>query len=1674
MKKLITLLTTCLLAVNAWGDVSVVEKFSQIDQIAAVASDSWNADVCTWSTAYARHRKGTTYMDGSTQKNNDDIITVTEGSSTSSMYSVWMNAANNTKRGCIQTTNWEGGIKAVSFRWAQFGAEQSDCKLKLEVKVGETVDESADANNLKREGQTSGNRASGGILYSHAFNCKSNDVQLNIKNISTGTVSGTSTLRILVGNITITPYLRYQQKAVTIGLPNKGYINRNLIDNTDGEGNIEYSIDDDDVADIDSETGALSPKKGGTATITATWTINNNVVITTSYDLIVDGSIYVETFTQHGTPESSLSSVQFWESDVSEIIPSWRVWQANQGAADTIGGLYVQGTYLRTTAATKGYIKTSSALEGGVKKLSFDWKQGYNANGSNLYMAVYLNNGEDYKVKEDTYEGDNKSPRADIWTCEYDGSPTSIEENCFLEFRNNSTRGSGSNDKDPRLVIGAIKITPFLLYYEKQKEWDIRGEGNEAQLYRNNALIKNVEGIVVYSIVDYGGIPEDKISIVNDGEYAGTIIVADRHQSGTIVVQAGYNENKIYTTYTLQIIGKEETSASFAKEIVRGDLKGTITNALTITPNNYDGTVIYSSSNTDVATFEGSTISIHGVGITTITATIPETDNFQESSVSYKLYITDANACKETFAGITTANEVANSEVEWIGQLFKWQALQVRRYPSSDTIWNTTTLGTWIRTNKTTQDKKEVAVPGYLQTKNNVEGGIKHLSLYWKQWGAESGKKLRLAVYAGNESSEENRADYIELDPDSEHSAGYCCFEKFLFGANNVMQSNKRLIIRNESYIDADEDGFDESEITTSNSRMIIDTIYITPWLLYTTKEATMNICGENLLTYKNEGLIDNTGETVTYSITNYGGIPTDKISISNEGEDAGTITVTDRYQTGDIEVQAKWSDVTTTYTLHVVGKMTIPATFNELPIRIGLDAQVSQLPTVELNDYDGMPIYSNKRADIATIDAENGVTALVGVGQDTITATLPETDNFGPEKEVSYVLYVRDNNARKETFSIVTADGVVGNTLTPWAGDLFDWQARYQVRRKSGDNINEGTANPHLGTSIGIQNPEGTPISSFLKSKAPVEGGIKYLSFYWSQWNAAYNSTRRIRVYAGETLIGSSEHPNGASGVNGDEFLLGINGKVKSNQQLIIKNESYEIDSETGNEKLSTASNNSRIVIGVIEITPYLLYTNKAHTMRVGDAPYVHPLDNNTDEGTITYSLVPSDSKVASIDPSTGEVTVLKAGEVTVKATWSEGAYTTYRLSVKPRQTNSLKVETFPNATDATYLTGVSSIAQDQSTWTYRQAGFNSNENFTANVAFIRKHHTNEDKQSYIQSAEISGGIQTLAFDWNIVGNEPDVERWDIRMQIKQGETLKKEIRLTSDAGDVLENVHKRNDGWRSAVLTDINVADDFIIRIENKSEIQGEYTSGNKARFVIDNIEWKATEDIVLNDDGTNNAEMLATYNGKDAEVQLADRTIRTGGYNTLCLPFALSEEQLAESPLAGGKVFNFTNAYLGADNLDIRFEKVSAMEAGKPYLVVVPEDKVNPVFENVTIDNATAANVTKGDNMWFRGAFNQETMNETGLYVVANSLYRVSNITSGDKTIGACRAYFDVPDGSPAIPAGIRMRITEEEVATDLVTVSGERLSVTGVQKVIRDGQLLIIRDGRTYNAQGALVK
>ncbi len=115
----------------------------------------------------------------------------------------------------------------------------------------------------------------------------------------------------------------------------------------------------------------------------------------------------------------------------------------------------------------------------------------------------------------------------------------------------------------------------------------------------------------------------------------------------------------------------------------------------------------------------------------------------------------------------------------------------------------------------------------------------------------------------------------------------------------------------------------------------------------------------------------------------------------------------------------------------------------------------------------------------------------------------------------------------------------------------------------------------------------------------------------------------------------------------------------------------------------------------------------------------------------------------------------------------------------------------------------------------------------------------------------------------------------------------------------------------------------------------------------------------------DDSDNSTALSNNDGKAANVTLDGRTLYCDGdWNTLTLPFSLTAEEIAASPLADFtiKKLDGTSSNLdGEGMLTLTFEGASTIEAGKPYIV---KRKADLVIKNKDDWDDFADAVTSGN--------------------------------------------------------------------------------------------------------------
>ena len=230
-----------------------------------------------------------------------------------------------------------------------------------------------------------------------------------------------------------------------------------------------------------------------------------------------------------------------------------------------------------------------------------------------------------------------------------------------------------------------------------------------------------------------------------------------------------------------------------------------------------------------------------------------------------------------------------------------------------------------------------------------------------------------------------------------------------------------------------------------------------------------------------------------------------------------------------------------------------------------------------------------------------------------------------------------------------------------------------------------------------------------------------------------------------------------------------------------------------------------------------------------------------------------------------------------------------------------------------------------------------------------------------------------------------------------------------------------------------------------------------------------------VVINETDEDIYDHLDLYHGGIINTLHLNRTLyRDGYYNTLCLPFSMTESEIAASPITGVDIYEYVRAEKNGSGLDIYMRPVSTITAGKPYLVKWDMGEVDPIpmpleFRDVHITAVEGDTIGGRDEVRFAGNIpigTVEELNTNHLFIGgANTLYWPQG---GTRTKGF-RAHFRVPATGPAaVPKNSPARIVvQKNTPTD---VEGVQSSVIRVQKLVRDGQIIIIRNGERYDVTG----
>lgn len=438
---------------------------------------------------------------------------------------------------------------------------------------------------------------------------------------------------------------------------------------------------------------------------------------------------------------------------------------------------------------------------------------------------------------------------------------------------------------------------------------------------------------------------------------------------------------------------------------------------------------------------------------------------------------------------------------------------------------------------------------------------------------------------------------------------------------------------------------------------------------------------------------------------------------------------------------------------------------------------------------------------------------------------------------------------------------------------------------------------------------------------------------------------------------------------------------------------------------------------------------SNKTFTFTEGiysNGTFTTPTATEKDNiaGTIAYSS--SNATAISVDASTGELTFLGYGEATITAKFTPEDGNTYAVStdvykVVNQVKKSSTVLTFSgdlksfdkanNYAKPFETKDVPFVGSDGKTYI-----FNSNGGKSGSARFILPNQKNKGK---LVSPEFSSYIN----GYNVVITY-GIGSYGYPSISANGKTVKGTMKGNYD------------DGTGATLSLDVADGSAFTVTSDNALAISKIEITPNKV---------DETTTITLDENSESN-----TIEAKTGVNVTLKRTMVKGEWNTICLPFEVSEKQAKDAFGEGVKIATLNKKSTGTT---ISFEDISILgiPASEPCLIKPSIDypAEGYVFKDVTIKKGAIVPMedsTDDSSFGFVGIYNKTDIStgiEKTIFMgefyaaflgAGNKIYKTDG--SGNKTKGF-RAYFAIPNGA----AASALRVVIDGTATSIKNIDSE---------------------------------
>ena len=201
-----------------------------------------------------------------------------------------------------------------------------------------------------------------------------------------------------------------------------------------------------------------------------------------------------------------------------------------------------------------------------------------------------------------------------------------------------------------------------------------------------------------------------------------------------------------------------------------------------------------------------------------------------------------------------------------------------------------------------------------------------------------------------------------------------------------------------------------------------------------------------------------------------------------------------------------------------------------------------------------------------------------------------------------------------------------------------------------------------------------------------------------------------------------------------------------------------------------------------------------------------------------------------------------------------------------------------------------------------------------------------------------------------------------------------------------------------------------------------------------------------LTLDENADDTNTKIEANNGKTIDVKLT-RSLKAGVWNTICLPFNVTAEQVESVLKATGNVKEFDKE--DKATATIFFKPATEMKAGVPYLIKPTEDATVLNFKDVTINNVDELSRINGNDYCICGVFGKTKLRTTGTDLFLNAAGKFVAPAPGKETMKGFRAYFNVPSNASA--AALNINIDGETTGINSIeteaTVNGKVYNLNG---------------------------